>query len=266
MAFASLIFGRQKKHTAIGDHLIVDVTESVVTTQDATVTDNPVERGSDIADHVRTGHLSITIAGYISSTPTDEMRDLLSSIGAGVASGIGSALGAQSKIKGASTLGAGLGAVAGSMLGGGLGLFGRDGADDQTYAQKAMIKLLAAQRSQKPFTIQTFFFPSKGPENIYSDMVITQLSFPQTPAEGDGLKFTLTARRIEVVGLQIKGVSPDFIKGLQAGNSAPKTADLGGQATTAAPAKAADAAKEVSNQSFSKKLGGIFSNFFGGGN
>ena len=83
-------------------------------------------------------------------------------------------------------------------------------------------------------------------------MVITDITFPQSAAEGDGLKFSLTAKKIEFVTLQMVGVSADFIKGLQAGNSATKIKDRGRQAVKPAPPKAAVAVEEAKNKSFAQ--------------
>lgn len=263
---SSLIFGKAKQRTKIGE-MIVDVTEAIVTSRAATISEFPVEQGSDPTDHVRLGALSLRLEGFISSAPTDEMKNLVQSLVNGVAGGAGAAIGSALKIKGGTLLGTGLGILAGNKIGEGLGLLNSD-RNDVNYAQKAMMVLIRMQESRSPQTIQTYFFPTNSKENIFTDMIITQLDFPQTSVEGDGLKFSLTARQVTFVSLQLVGVSADFIKGLQAGNSAPKLKDLGRQAKKEAPPKAAVAVEEVKNKSLVVKGADLFGNLtkslFGG--
>lgn len=263
---SSLIFGKAKQRTKIGE-LIVDVTDAIVTSRKAIVTEFPVEKGSDPTDHVRVGTISLRLEGFISSSPTDEMKSVVQSLASGVGAGVGLAIGSALKVQGGALLGAGLGIAAGTQIGQGLGLLSSD-REEVNYAQKAMLVLLRMQEAALPLTIQTFFFPTNSKENIFSDMIITDLDFPQSAAEGDGMKFSLTARQVTFVSLQLVGVSSDFIKGLQAGNSAPKVADLGRQAKKEAPPKAAAAVEEVSSKSLLVKAGDLFGNIgkslFGG--
>ncbi len=272
-SLGGLLYGKSKQRTKIGN-LIVDVTEAIVTNRSASVTENPVEKGANVTDHVRLGAYQLRLDCFISSAPTDEMKSLVSSLTAGLLSGGGFALGNKLLGKQGSLLGAAGGAIASTAvankIGSGLGLFDGDRSDDGTsYPQKAMMILFGMQESATPITIQTFFFPTNSKENIFQDMIITDISFPQTQAEGDGLKFTLTAKRIEFVSLQLVGVSADFIKGLQAGNSATKLKDVGRQTAAKAPTKAAEKVTEASNKSMAVKasdfLGNIGKSIFGGG-
>jgi hypothetical protein len=252
-SFGGLLHSRAKQRTKIGN-MIVDVTEAIVTNREASVTENPVEKGAAVTDHVRLGPYSLRIEGFISSAPTDEMKSLVESLSSGILSGAGFAAGNKLLGQKGSLLGAGLGATAGieaaSKIGSGLGLFNGDRDEGGlSYPQRAMMILLGMQEAAAPITIQTFFFPTNSKENIFHDMIITSLSFPQSAAEGDGLKFSLTARRIEFVSLQLVGVSADFIKGLQASNSATKMKDLGRQAAKKAPDKAAAKVEEAASKS-----------------
>lgn len=67
MALLSLIYGSPKK-TEIAD-IVADVTTSESHITEVEVTDNPVENGSNIADHVHFKPVSLKIEGLITDTP-----------------------------------------------------------------------------------------------------------------------------------------------------------------------------------------------------
>jgi hypothetical protein len=77
----SILFPRQK--VVIGETIIngvgevsFDVSVSEVYVTNADVTDHPVEKGSNITDHIRARPLALTIEGIISNTPVEFLASL----------------------------------------------------------------------------------------------------------------------------------------------------------------------------------------------
>lgn len=239
---AEKILGLQKRRTSI-DAFVIDVTEFIDTTLSATVTRWPIEPDREnpgqlglITDNITLEPLSFSLTGFISNAPLDDNLLSVRSIAQGVLAGLGGEIAQNTRIGGASLIGTGLGAGIGALAGGALAQFKRGGNGDEAYAKVAMQTLISMYKSKKPFTIQTFFFPEVGSSNIYSNMVITNLNFPQNVQTGDGLPFTMQCEQVQIVNLEITDVDGSFIKGFQAANSAPKKKDLGKQGTkTPAP-------------------------------
>lgn len=255
-AIQSGLFGYEKRLTRIGESIIVDVTEVLTTDLEAEVTKWPVERSQDISDHIKLGPVRIQIQGFISNAPLGGIAGVAQSVAAGVLSGFGAQLAQNTRIGGTSLVGTGLGTAVGARLGGALGNYLRGQDPDVSYPQKAMKALIDCYKDRKPFTIRTYFYPNENESNIYTNMVITALSFPQSVQTGDGLPFTLSAERIELVDLELKGVSGEFIRGFLAGNSAPPKADLGKQGTKPASEPAGRKASALLN-TFRGLTGGL---------
>lgn len=53
----------------------IDIAEVVEHTYDSEVTEHPVERGADIADHIRERPITLTINGLVSNTPIGAIAD-----------------------------------------------------------------------------------------------------------------------------------------------------------------------------------------------
>lgn len=234
---AEKILGLQKRRTSI-DAFVIDVTEFIDTTLSAQVTRWPVEPDREnpgqlglITDNITLDPLSFSLTGFISNAPLDDNLQSVRSIAQGVLAGVGASIAQNTRIGGASLIGTGLGAGAGALAGGALAQFLRGGNGDEAYAKIAMQTLIGMYKAKKPFTIQTFFFQETGPSNIYSNMVITSLNFPQNVETGDGLAFTMQCEQIQIVNLQINDVDGSFVKGFGAANGAPKKKDLGAQGT-----------------------------------
>ena len=228
MAISQLLFGRTPKSTKIGEFLVIDATISLATNQSAEVSNLPIEKQEDITDHIRVNPLTLTIEGFISNAPLDQISSVLG----GLAGGALGALGASSKIGGAAAVGTGLGAALGSTLGGALSELFRD-INDSDYPKKAMEALLKAQKERKPFSITTFFS-----DTLYKNMVITDLDFPQDKESGDGLRFTMTTQQVELVTVSVVPVPESFVKGVREAQSAASTADKGKQSLDDAEKKA----------------------------
>lgn len=235
MGIASFVFGREAFRTKISE-IVVDCTLQIVTDLTAQVSKNPVQKGSNISDHVQLEPLVLKIEGLISESPIGNIQDEIASVLGGVAGGVLGKVGQATKVGGAGLGGTGLGAAIGSKMGGYLTGYSPDRTDG-TFPQKAMGQLIDAYESRTPFLIRTFFWTGSEARKLYDSMVITALSFPQSPAEGRSLKFSLTAEKVKIVNLQVQTVDADFILGDQASNSGQAKTDLGRQGTEAPKAK-----------------------------
>lgn len=230
MGLATFIFGREISRTQLGDTFVVDCTISMNTTFSADVTKSPVQKGSKITDHINLNPMSYQIEGLISESPIGGIGNEIESIAGGVFGGLVGTAAINSGIGPATGLLTGFGALFGATAGGELSKF-VGARDEKGKAPRiAMKSLIDLMRSKQPFTIRTFFHSAKD-KSIYSNMVITNLSFPQSAKEGNSLRFNMTAEQIEIVNLDMGTVDAKFINGLQAGNSADSAKDLGQQGT-----------------------------------
>lgn len=266
---AEKILGLQKTRTSI-DSFVIDVTEFIDTTLSAQVTRWPIEPDSKnpnlppvITDNIALDPLSFSLTGFISNAPVDDNLQFVKSIAQGVLAGLGGAIAQNTKIGGASLIGTGLGAGVGALAGGALAQFKRNGVGEEAYPKFAMKTLIDMYKAKKPFTIQTYFYPEVGESNIYSNMVITSLNFPQNVQTGDGLAFTMQCEQIQIVNLQINDVDGSFVKGFGAANGAPKKKDLGAQGTKT-PTPQVEEKTSLAIDSW-RGIKGFFSSLFGGG-
>ncbi len=74
MALANLIFPKENKLATV--ELDIVVSEGVTTS--STITENPVEQGADVTDHIITNAMSFTMTGMVSDTPVKFLGGLLS--------------------------------------------------------------------------------------------------------------------------------------------------------------------------------------------
>lgn len=243
---AEAILGLQKRRTKIGTSFVVDVTEFIDTTFSAQVSRWPVEpdyknagHPGSISDNILLNPMSFSMTGFISNAPLDDNLQSVKSVAQGVLAGLPGEIAKNTKIGTASLIGTGLGAGLGAIAGGALALYSRDEHNDPTYTRTAMETLIRMYEFKKPFSIETYFNPQRMVgegnnqvrQNVYTNMVITSLNFPQNVETGDGLAFTMQCEQIQIVNLQINDVDGSFIKGFGAANSAPKKKDLGAQGT-----------------------------------
>lgn len=236
MALSQFLFGRKTEPTTLGGlkvddktlNLVIDATISLDTSRSAEVTRNPVENGSEITDHVRLEPLTLSIEGFISDAPLDQISAILGGVTGGLVAGAAS----STAIGGAGLIGTGLGAFVGDQLGGALGELVRD-TNDKNYPKKAFDQLLKAQEARQPFLIKTFFS-----KEIYTNMIITSLSFPQTVVDGGGIRFNMTCEQITLVTIDVaRPLTEAEIKGVQAAQSAANKAEKGRQAAQEAAEK-----------------------------
>ena len=139
----------------------------------ALVTENPVESGTKITDHVVLQPITLQIVGILTDTPNNFLGSLVTGAGGLTAT----ALGAADVIAGLTA------AATGALLG-------------EIRPGLAMDKfrlLVALQSTREPFDVVTGF-------TTYHNMVFESLSAPRAPEHGRSIRFTATLREILIVG------------------------------------------------------------------
>jgi hypothetical protein len=247
MGIASFVFGREAFRTKIGEEIVVDCTVQLMTDLAASVTKHPIQGGSLISDHVNLEPLVLKIEGIISESPIGDIKTEVSAILTGVAAGLLGDAGSRTKVGGAGLVGSGLGAALGSKLGSKISGTSKS-RDDGTYPQVAMQTLISARDERKPFLIRTFFQKGEAGKRLYENMVITQLSFPQSASDGRSLRFSLTCEKVNIVSLTVGKVDGDYVKGIQAANSASTKVDKGRQGPEDPKAKTVSGVTELTSE------------------
>ncbi len=224
MALLSILTGKVPKRTrfqnASGiDLLLVDATLSLTPTYGAKVTQHPVEKGSDITDHINLDNITISMEGFASETPVgfDPLNVLDASSFQGAVAGGAAAIGSFAGSKIAGTLGGSIGAVAGGI---GTNLL----FNARNKAEITRDTLLNMMSERKTFTLVA--------QNVkYENLVFTSLVFPKDASTGRGLKFSASMQQIRIVEsdvIQIDALSPSVV------HSAAANSKLGRQATKTA--------------------------------
>jgi hypothetical protein len=183
----------------------IDTTESISTGLAAEVTSFPVEGRGNITDHIQPAPLTLNLQCVISESPSSQILAL-----AGAATSAALSELSTGKITNQFAQAAGAAAVAGfaSTLGKKQQDYqGKDAYNkvnfgpllanrktvDPNFPKRAMVGLIKMFQYGAIFNFHTFFT-----KDIYTDMVMTSLSFTQTPKEGDSLHFTMSCKQIAV--------------------------------------------------------------------
>lgn len=182
----------------------IDTTVSIGTSLSAAVTNFPVEGRGNITDHIQPAPLSLNLQCVISESPSSQIIALAGALTGAVLSEV-----STGKITNQFAQAAGAAAVAGFAS-----TLGKKNQDytgeayntvdfapllanrkpvDPNFPKRAMVGLIKMFQAGTLFNFHTFFT-----KDIYTDMVMTSLSFTQTPKEGDSLHFTMSCKQISV--------------------------------------------------------------------
>ena len=209
----------------------LDVTSMLNTTMSGKVTSYPLEGGGNVSDHFQANPLTLAITGMISQSPSQWLSTLATSIATNAALA-NSPKGLSNTFKAAVASSIVLGRLAGNYSGSSKELLGspyttllnndnRSKVSPKEYPKQAMLGLIKMFEAGNPFRIRTYFS-----EEIYSNMVITNLSFNQSAQTGESLPFTMSCQKVTVVkkfegqASELKAVDP-------VGSSAEETTDAG---------------------------------------
>lgn len=155
----------------------LDATVQEVHTLEADVTENPVEEGAPVNDHMDVKARQIVIEGIVSDTPLNFGASLQ---GAGTIAGqvIGKKIG--------STLGQQVGAVAGGAL---IGLLlNRSGSP----TKNAYDHFKRLQEARVTFDVISGV-------QVYANMVLTSLTVTRDTSTGKSLRFSATCKQVRIV-------------------------------------------------------------------
>lgn len=176
----------------------IDVTKSMNTSVSAAITQFPVEGRDNINDHFQPVPITVALEGFIYISPSQKTLTVASNL---IANAAGKQFqGLSSTFASAAASAAVSGAV--QLFGGNVGLespgynklLGKRGEVDPNFPKKAMLGLLRVFERGIPFTIRSYF-----DVKVYTDMVMTSLSFPQDASVGESLNFSMTAKKIKTV-------------------------------------------------------------------
>jgi len=200
----------------------IDVTTSINTALSASVTEFPVEGRGTITDHIQPAPVSLSLQCMISESPSQQLLTLATGLlGAGLKQLTTDKLTGQF----AGAVAAASMAVNSSMTGKvkpsysddtGFGevdfgpLLSNRKDLDVDFPKRAMIGLIKMFQAGTIFSLHTFFT-----QHLYTDMVMTSLSFSQTPKEGESLSFSMSCKQISVTtafsqvdSLELKASNP----------------------------------------------------------
>lgn len=198
----------------------IDATLTENHTSEASITENPVEEGVVITDHISLKADSYTLTGVISDTPLDlsaSIKGAATSVGALVGKKIVGPLGAYA--------GVGAGAYA-NLLTGGSG----------NRMKNAFDHLKNIQTSRVKFTVVTGLM-------VYENMVLTTLTVNRDNKSGRSFNFSATLKQIRIVKSQVIDI-PNVPRAVK---NAASTKDLGKQAAEKAEKNNATLAKQFKN-------------------
>lgn len=182
----------------------IDVTSKIDTKLSASVTNFPVEGRGNITDHIQPAPLTLTLSCMISESPSQALITLASSIaGAGVrnlsSNKITQEFSGAIAAAGTAAVASQIGKKAPAFTGKAYNkvdfapLLTNRKAYDPNFPKRAMVGLTKMFQQGTIFDLHTFFT-----SDIYSDMVMTSLTFSQTPKEGESLFFTMTCKQVDV--------------------------------------------------------------------
>ncbi|TDI74597.1 MAG: hypothetical protein E2O82_03700 [Betaproteobacteria bacterium] len=160
-------------------------------------TEFPVEDGTKISDHFQANPMTAEIKGFVSESPSQAVLTIASNIASTVVGG---------RFKGLSSTYAAAAtsaAAAYAASSGGEGkyqsakfneLLSKRGTNDQEFPKRAMLGLAKLHAAGVPFRIRSFFGT-----DMYDNMVIESIRFPQVAKIGDSLEFTMQVKQIKTV-------------------------------------------------------------------
>lgn len=185
--------------------LKVDASMKETHTRTATPTDNEVEDGSTISDHVKLGPESVTLSCIISDVP-------VSILGLGVS--VDDVLGAAK-----------------DFIGGEKGAFEGLVKNPKRTPKEAWQYLNQIWKARNPFNVITAL-------ERYENMIITNLTAPRESSNGKSLMFDIDLKKIRIIKSSTVSIPSTKIKGDDKGGAS--KSDLGKQAGKEASAEQAD--------------------------
>lgn len=172
------------------------------------VTENPVEDGSRMSDHVVNQPMVLQLEGLFTDTPVA----LLDALAAGAGGLLADQIGASDAVAGLTAVSAGV------LL-----------RNIRPGLSKTKFKLLVAlQTTREPFEVVTGL-------DIYTNMVFESLSARRAPEDGKSLRFTATLREVRIIGSNTVTNRERIVEELWATALSPEERGVVGKARRADP-------------------------------
>ena len=223
----------------------IDVTSAINTSLSASVSKYPIEGGGTVTDHIQPAPLSLQLECFFSESPSQAILTVASALAdaalgqiipAGLTTGFASAL-SSAAIFGAAgetldSFGKGTRTESWELEsakknpGDFVPLLTTRKEQDKDFPKRAMLGLTRMFQAGTMFTLHTFFT-----KDMYTNMVMTSITFKQTPEIGDSLSFTMNCVQVQTTEafststtLELKAKDP-------AGSSLTKKLDKGKTST-----------------------------------
>jgi len=188
MALLSLIFNRPVRAQVGAMQLDASLQENHA--RQATVSQSPIENGSNIADHITLSPIKLSLTGIISDTPLTLISSLVGTGVGAVTDVVGDSLGGIGKTAAA----AGVGSIGGLVQG------------TPKKPEDAFKYLEELYENRVPFTVVTKL-------KRYENMVIASLNVPRNAQIGKGLQFSLEMEQVTIVQSSVVKIPAFQLKG-----------------------------------------------------
>jgi hypothetical protein len=226
MGLLSVIFN-QPTLAQIGV-LTLDASINETHKRSSIVTENEIEDGTSVQDHIKLNPISFNIEGIISSNPVN-LTETLSGTVTTTAAGVIQDIIPKSTFGGlvSKSVGTGLGSLAGLVTG-----TPKDPRVAFQYLEELWFK-------RETFTVITAL-------KRYEDMAIETLDVPRNASIGESLKFTISCKQIRKVQSVIVKV-PAFKLGADVGKSGSSNVEKGKQSTETPKPKTVEKQSSILN-------------------
>lgn len=195
MAIVSLFaeaFLKEKPILTAIDVINVDATVTENHEASARVTSNPIESGSNVADHVILEPRKLSLDCVVSESPIRIEQSL-----------IGAAAGA---------IGGALGGLAGSLATTGIAVLGSALLGQETNRSRTTYqKLLELRNRRQPIQVVTGL-------ETYGSMIITSVGIPRDNKTGRSLRFSLSFEEVTMVDSETIPIPKDKVSAMSAAN------------------------------------------------
>lgn len=193
MGILGLLGGKTRVQFIVANNTVIqlDVSEKEDHKRDSPPTENPIETGQDVSDHIILKPFSLEITGIISDTPIGDISGLLTEVATSAISrlippaGLAAASAAYSRFSAVS--------------------------NSSKPSVAAYNQLLNLQANGEVFDVLTSL-------KRYSNMMIASISAPREAAWANALLFTVSLRQILIVSPQSVNIQVFANPGLSANN------------------------------------------------
>jgi len=208
------------------EEFAIDATLTIATSLSASVTMFPVEGRQNVSDHVQFSPMKVSVSGVFSESPSQELLTLATSLSSWAILSTGQFTGLSAGFATAALAAAASASTRReiSKTASWAKLLTVRSITDPGFPKRALDGLKGMFENGTLFTLRTYFNSS-----IYTDMIMTNLSFNQDPEIGDSLRFSFSAQKVRTVQAfktkagEIQMKDPAGSSAAEKGEKGPKT-------------------------------------------